>query len=173
DGTGSDDQIYITQDQLNFGRLKVRMNGAAVLSLPLGVLERLTINGAGGFDTTYLDSNGPTAGGDVDFLRFEVAVNGGDHGLPQARLQIVDLDDGTADQVTVTSTKVGAETGDTFFGTCGRVTYNSLANLDLLMGNGKNSITVRATQDGTDTLIALGAAADTITVDHNGTGPGG
>jgi hypothetical protein len=123
-------------------------------------LSRVAFQGLGGADSIFIGSNGAAGpGGSVGFVTFLVSVDDG--GQPGDKLTLEDGSASTSARVTVTSTTVGAASGDTFFGDCGRLSYAGLGKLTLDLSN--------ASAVG-DTAIVQGTAAGTATVVNGNAG---
>jgi hypothetical protein len=131
----------------------------------------VAIEAGGGHDVITVDSNGALAGGTVDLVRSHLLIDGG-AGTGNA-LGINDTSDLTADTMTLTATQIGSAAGDSFFGAGGRLTYQNLQGLGVLMGAGGDAVTIRSTLGTTNTGILAGDGNDTIAVDDNGAAAGG
>ena len=167
-------------------------NGDSLFEVPAAYLqyanlERLNVNTGADADQFFIQATdfGTTTtahGGDgvdlftvgvadtVDAIKGPVIVDGG--GGASNALGVIDSNDSTADQVTITSTSIGAP-GDTFFGGPVSVAYQNLTKVSLTTGTANDTILVQSTASGTDMLIGGGGGTDVFRVDSNGLVPGG
>ena len=115
------------------------------------------LHGGFGDDDLIADSNGSGPGGVVDGIDSLLTFDGG-VGHDTALLN--DIGDSTADQVTVTDTQVGNDTGDTFFGVDGAFRYEDIEQLNIDMGRPGDVIRVKSTDPGTPVFIDGGLGND-------------
>jgi hypothetical protein len=161
-GDGNANNMFLQQDLANPNRIIVDDGLGNVQAFDRSLFSLVQFLGAGGDDTIRIDSNGATAGGDVNFVTFMVNVDAGGQANDLTILE--DAADTTADRVTITPTTVGAAdpvagtyAGDNFFGECGRLTYSN------------TRLTVNLSNDTTagDTVFVQGTSGIT-TLNGNG-----
>jgi hypothetical protein len=118
----------------------------------------------GANDLTFIGSAGPSAtNGSLAFVTFLVSVDGG------AGLILQDTGSPLSSHVTVTSTSVAIDSGDSLFGASGRLIYSNLAALIINLSNAAgNVVDVLSTAGGTVTSILAGSGGRNVfTVSSN------
>jgi hypothetical protein len=186
----ADNQLYVTDAQVRsqspgsfFGAGGgVNYDGFEQLTIALGSGDDdVNLRGTGaatttviqtgdGDDSVVVDSDGATAGGTVNQVRSHVFVNGeGD----DDDLKLEDSSDALGDKLTITADQAGAQAGDTFFGTGGKMNYGDFESLHVNLGQDADDVNVRATDALAPVVINTGGSDDAVSVDSNGTDPGG
>lgn len=124
-------------------------------------LQRAThavnVQAGDGDDTVSLGSAGAT----LDEIISPVTIDGG-NGTDQVVLN--DSADPSADIVGVTAGQVGAEPGNSLFGSGAFLSYSAVEQLTLNLGTGSDSVTISATASGAATTVNAGAGGDFLLV---------
>jgi hypothetical protein len=131
------------------------------------------VNTGSGSDTISVDSNGAAAGGSVDNVVSDLAVDG--QGGTNT-LTLEDSSDQSADVVNITPTEVGAAAGDTFFGAGGRLTFAGVNVLNMKMPSAAlgdtmywtPSTTTELHVNGNEPSGSTGGTADVLTMNLTG-----
>lgn len=141
-GTSGADNIAIYPTPNDPTKFTVSDGLGNTQSFSLATYRSVVIQGLGGADTITVGAPGPGQGGSTAPLGLLINVNGG--GDAGDTLYVNDLADGTARQVTVTPTTIGAGAGDTLFGTPGQVSYSGFdsGSIRFQLGGGGNTLQV-------------------------------
>ncbi len=173
-GDGAANSILLQLDPNNSNRILADDGLGNVQSFERNLFHRISIDALGGIDSIRIDSNGPAAFGDVNFVTFLIDADAGGN-LGDAII-VGDTGDSIDTIVTITQTTVGAEAGDNLFGECGSLTYSGVAqgNLSVLLGTQADGVgsfpehvaNVRGTIAGTTTVVG-GPEDDIFRVSSN------
>ena len=137
----------------------------------VGVLDEATINAGAGKETINVGDKPSQPGGTVNSVKGSLTIDGGPGG---AILSLTDTSDGFPNKVTLTDATIGAEAGDTFFGSSqAGVTYQNVDHINLFAGQGNDLIDVHSTNASTTVFLGSGGGHDGFLFDSNGQTAGG
>ncbi len=164
-GDAGDNAMALREDPSNESRIIVGDGLGNTRGFDKAQFERVDFQGLAGNDTVTVSSDGttgPAATGDVDFVTFQLTVEGG--GQAGDKLILEDRGGGSAARVTVTAGTVGQGAGDSFFGDCGRLNYSGLGNLTLDLTDHSDTVTVQGAGAGTALVVQCNGGDDRVNV---------
>jgi len=152
-GVAGDDTFLILSDSVNTTVNGSNGNDLFYIRTTNGLT---TINTGGGINTVDIGSNVPYPNSSVlDGIQGAVTVNGNTH-------DTLNIDDTAS-----TAGKTGTLTASTLNGLgmgAGGITYGGIVSLNLWLGSGSDTLNIRSTNLGTQTLVNTGAGANIINV---------